>query len=371
MLTMPENRQLPTAETNEQPPQENGQTAENGETKEAEIQELPTLAETAAAESSGVGWMLENELTADCQIERVNVVDEELFNDLIYMVPNWHRAPLANLISCINHLLTSAPLDETDAAWLMGGKKQLKEWSRCSKALNKHSPLDKDVRLHLRRKHPTDLKRLLKHHKNYAEPTTYWSTGQLLEELSSRFDHCLRYRIELNPSLSSQLSVFDEVMHSCQKKGLAVAGSLLDRRQESLQAEKMARRWNQPPGCWPLQTEIPRLRTDGIVLLTTAEAVDELLKLLLNYNAERELAFQGRHSSRLLYQLGPGLAISSTDHFGRWRISHAQLLAETLRLQQKLINEEQEPDFPAFRYRIDIAAEDAGFCRHNLAFSQN
>ena len=62
-----------------QAPEENGQTAENGETGETgevEIQELPTLAEVAAAEfddvsrddyyAPAVGWMLANELTVGC-----------------------------------------------------------------------------------------------------------------------------------------------------------------------------------------------------------------------------------------------------------------------------------------------------------------
>ena len=65
-----------TAEENGQPAAENGQTAENGETGEVEIQELPTLAETADAAfddvskddyyAPAVGWMLENKLTGGC-----------------------------------------------------------------------------------------------------------------------------------------------------------------------------------------------------------------------------------------------------------------------------------------------------------------
>ena len=353
----------PVAKTEAEPSGPSEAEAENGRPAARELgQNLPDWRENFRIENIRA---------------RINCVDEELLNELVSTIPDWHRGPLRIPADQIEYLLTTAPTDRTDAAWIDGGKKHLKEWSRCSKDAKKrlkHFSLKSNVKKHLRRQHSAELEYLLSRRADSREPARYWGTDQLLSELASDTDYRLDYRLELNPTLRSQISVFTELMCLFQEKNLPVAGSLLNRREEVHRASNTALRKRQPFGGWPLLAEAPRIRTDGIILLTTAEAVNELLVALCNdCYGRRGNDFVGRRSGRLLQELTPGrasgVAISNTGHFSRRNISRGRLLAEALRSQQRLVKQE-EADFPGFAYRVDELAESAGFQAGNLAFFQ-
>ena len=122
------------------------------------------------------------------------------------------------------------------------------------------------------RSHP-GLRHLLKYHRANQERANYWGSHHLLGVLKQRQDQFLTYRIELNPAISEQIDIFAGLMQHCEDKGLAVAGSILDRRAVNRGRSLLA-------------TPTKRLRTDGIVLLTGRENINALLELSFAYRRE-------------------------------------------------------------------------------------
>ena len=303
---------------------------------------------------------------------RPNTVNRQLFESLCSSVPNWHGGSERDLILQIEHLLSTAPAVGDDEAWLPANNPdqqanlvgRLNGWHQHLLKTTRSAMMETNIAARLSRAHP-GVKHLLKYHRPGRERTNYWGSRRLLGLLKQRRDQFLTYRIELNPTINAQIDVFAALMQHCENKGLAVAGSILDRRQEFYD-RRIANR-NRPLLATPEQ----RLRTDGIILLTEREDVNDLLKLGFACRREYGEAFEGRSSTRLLTEIEPGLAIGDSWHLGPGRNHHAQLLATTIRLCQEFMPaSEKEVSFEAFSERLFYTASVENFQEHNLAFTE-
>ena len=335
---------------------------------------------SSAAEATSVaqpeGEAVAEDLIAEIRAQ-INSVDQDLFNDLDSLVPAWQEGFERNLILQIEHLLTTAPIDHNDLLWFQNldprGEiiisNQLNSWQYNLQKITHSTTLCTDIKPCLRRHHSPDLKHLLKYHQNNKQRTNYWATHELLDCLTQRNDNFLKYRLELNPEITYQLEMFREIMHHCQYADLAVAGSIINRQQEFYDGLPRARHQHQIWGVAPLATEVPRARTDSIVLLTTVEDVSDLIRLVKTYGEKHSSIFQKRQSTKLLAPIAPGIAISDTSHFDPYLRSHARLLSSMIRICQELAPPNVEVDFERFSSKLTQSSLTWNFYEHNLAFS--
>ena len=301
-----------------------------------------------------------------------NTVDRQLFESLRSLVPNWYGGSERDLILQIEHLLLTAPAVGDDEVWLPTDNPdqqanvigKLNGWHQHLLKTTRGAMMETNVAARPLKAHP-GLRHLLRYHRASRERTNYWGSSRLLGLLKQRQGQFLTYRIELNPAIGEQIDIFAKLMQGCENKGLAVAGSILDRRQEFYDRRRANR--DRPL----LATPAKRLRTDGIVLLIRREDVNDLLELSFACRREYENAFEGRSSSRLLTKIEPGLAIGDSWHFGAGRNYHPQLLATTIRLCQEFMPpSENEVSFEAFSERLFYTASVENFQEHNLAFTE-
>ena len=310
---------------------------------------------------------------------QTNTVNQKLFDELSSLIPAWQKGSERNIVLQIEHLLTTAPMDDNDRLWFQNWNPEheitisnrLNSWQYNLRKITHNASLCTNIKPYLRKHHSPDLKYLLKYHQNGKKRTNYWATKALLDCFAQRNDQFLQYRFELNPEIAHQLNIFEEIMHHCQYIDLAVAGSVIDRQQEFYDGLPTARHKNKIWGIAPLATEIPRTRTDSIVLLTTTEDAGNLAHLVATYGQSHPAAFQERQSTKLLVKIAHAISVSDTHHFNLYQRSHARLISSAIRIYQELTPPGTEVDFEYFSAKFAQTALIWNFYEHNLAFSHS
>lgn len=307
----------------------------------------------------------------------VNLPDYRFFQNLQSETSEWRAlSPNTQLRLEIDHYLKTAELSRKDTEWILSAPGRMTDynharyqtWLESLKICLNQSSLTVDWSLQQELGAvSSQLKDIVCHQDKMH--TSYWATSSLLEDSLKDGGSSLQYRLELNPELEYQISGFRQLMQQAEQLRLVVLGSTLNRYFELRDNLTASRDLNIPLGAYPLQSRKARLRTDGIILMTTEKSVDQLIDCCLDIYQSNFSRFRNRQSGGLLAKIAPGIAISDTrHHVAPNQYEHAKLLSAAISNCVAKSAPYQTIEFDDLSAELVKLAQEKCLTSHNLAF---
>ena len=125
-----------------------------------------------------------------------------------------------------------------------------------------------------------------------------YTNRRIREKLTGR-RRSLDRRIYLNPDMEATPLIFEQLLRAANASGIALQLKMFQRASEAATAHSKIRRNRTCGG----------LRGDGIVVYVAREDADSFLKQTLHIVWRNSEAFEGRHTSRIPYEIDNGIAI--------------------------------------------------------------